>query len=221
MIRSLDSLIPLVDGQPSVRKRNDKALDCRMEGEANSRAATSVNAVAASSTPPAIMPTQLELFPGRACPPEAKPAMGWITAKVRPTCRDGVQGGGTRRQCIKTTGETLFGLVAEPPIAGTPVTSREAYKGDPRSRRNNAGQGVGGGHSTGESRDNREEGRTAASIKRTRRGKAAGLPRPRKGRLNPGVSRINSQNDWIKPANFNGRYIEWPRSSHNGDLPVR
>jgi len=42
--------------------------------EANLRAATEVNAVSASTTPPVSRPTQLELFPGRACVHKAKPA---------------------------------------------------------------------------------------------------------------------------------------------------
>ena len=68
MTRSPDSLIPSDAGQPATEKRDDKAFNCRQEGEANLRAATQVNAVSASSTPPAITPIQLELFPGRACP---------------------------------------------------------------------------------------------------------------------------------------------------------
>ena len=67
MTRSPDSLVPSAGGQPPVEKRDDKASACRQGGEANPRAATQVNAVSASSTPPASRPTQLELFPGRAC----------------------------------------------------------------------------------------------------------------------------------------------------------
>ncbi len=74
MNRSPDSQIPFGGGQPAPEKRDDKAFDCRQEGEANLRAATQVNAVTASSTPPAITPIQLDLFPGRACPLKAKPA---------------------------------------------------------------------------------------------------------------------------------------------------
>ena len=74
MTRSPDSLIPSGAGQPAPEKRDDKAFNCRQEGEANLRAATEVNAVSASSTPPVITPIQLDLFPGRACPLEAKPA---------------------------------------------------------------------------------------------------------------------------------------------------
>jgi len=173
MVRSPESLIPSSAGQPTGEKRDDKALE-RQRGEANSRAATQVNAVAASSTPPVEQPRQRELFPGRACPPKVKPATGrGKKANCRPTCRDGVQGGSTRRKSIKITGETLPGLEVEREPA-----SREAYKGDPRKRRNEAGQGVGGGHSTGELRENRREGRTATSIKRGKRGKASGM-RPR------------------------------------------
>ena len=67
MTRSPDSLIPSDAGQPAAEKRDDKAFNCRQEGEANLRAATEVNAVSASSTPPVITPIQLDLFPGRAC----------------------------------------------------------------------------------------------------------------------------------------------------------
>ena len=74
MTRSPDSLIPFDAGQPAPEKRDDKAFNCRQEGEANLRAATQVNAVSASSTPPAITPIQLDLFPGRACSLKAKPA---------------------------------------------------------------------------------------------------------------------------------------------------
>jgi len=89
---------------------------------------------------------------------------------VKPVRRDGVQGGGTQRQRISTTGETLFG-----PAEATP-TGREAHKGDPRKRSNDAGQGVGGGRSTNEPRENRGEGRAATSILRSTLGKAAGMP---------------------------------------------
>src|SRR5437899_345631 len=142
MTRSPDSLVPSDSGQPEPEKRDDKALTCWQESEANSRAATEVNAISASSYPPAIKPIQLEFFPGRACPLEAKPATDRNAARVNPARRDGVQGGGTRRQRISTTGETLFG-----PAEATP-SGREAYKGDPRKRSNDAEQGVGGGHST-------------------------------------------------------------------------
>ena len=93
MTRSPDSLIPFDAGQPASEKRDDKAFNCRQEGEANLRAATQVNAVSASLTPPAIMPIQLELFPGRACVPKAKPATIRSTARVEPNRRDGVSGG--------------------------------------------------------------------------------------------------------------------------------
>src|SRR5580700_7325466 len=74
MTRSPNSQIPSGTGQPATEKRDDKAFDCRQGGEANLRAATQVNAVTASSYPPAITPIQLETFPGRACPLVAKPA---------------------------------------------------------------------------------------------------------------------------------------------------
>src|SRR5215475_367525 len=178
MTRSPDSLVPSGSGQPELEKREYKALTCRQEGEANLRAATKVNAVSASSYPPAITPIQLELFPGRACPLEAKPATDRIAARVSPARRDGVEGGGTQTQRISTTGETLFG-----PAEATP-SGREAYKGGTRKRSSDAGQGVGGGHSTNEPRENLGEGRAATSINRPKLGKAAGLP-PR-GKLHPG-----------------------------------
>jgi RNA-directed DNA polymerase len=170
MTRSPDSLIPFDAGQPVPEKRDDKAFNCRQEGEANLRAATPVNVVSASSTPPAITPIQLDLFPGRACPLKAKPATARNTARRYPRRRDGVQDGGTQRQHIKLTGETLFG-----PAETTP-RGREAYKGRTRKRSNEAGQGVGGGHSTAELRDNRGEGRAATFIQQPKQGKAAGLP---------------------------------------------
>src|ERR1700685_2855012 len=168
MTRSPDSLIPSGAGQPASEKRDDKAFNCRQEGEANLRAATQVNAVAASLTPPAIMPIKRELFPGRACVPKAKPATIRSTARVEPNRRDGVSGGGTQRQSIKLTGETLFGPAEETP------NGREAHKGRTRKRSNEAGQGIGGGHSTEELRENRREGRAATFIRRTQQGKEAG-----------------------------------------------
>jgi len=174
MDRSPDSLIPPVEGQLSAGKRDDQALTCRQEGEAKSRAATQVNAVSASSTPPTSRPAQLELFPGRASPPAAKPATGRGPTITSATCRDGVEGGGTRRRPAKITGETLFGPTTadeHPPPVG-----REAHKGQTRKRRNEAEQGDGGGRSTEELREKRREGRAAASIVRPKRGKAAGLP---------------------------------------------
>ncbi len=174
MTRLPDSLIPSVDEQSSVEKWDNKASDDRMGGEANARAATQVNAVSASSTPAARTPIQLELFPGRACPPKAKPATGRDQARPEPIGRDSVEGGGTCRKRTKTTGETLFGPAAE--FLRTERAGREAYKRSPRNRSNDAEQGVGSGHSTGETRDNRVEGRTATSTKRAKRGKAAGLP---------------------------------------------
>jgi RNA-directed DNA polymerase len=183
MTRSPDSLVPSDSGQPEPEKRDDKAPICWQGGEANLRAATQVNAVSASSNPPAIKPIQLELFPGRACPLEAKPATIRNVARVIPGRRDGVQGVSTQRQHIDTTGETLFG-----PAEVTP-TGREAYKGDPRKRSSDAEQGVGGGRSTVEPRENREEGRAATSINRPKLGKAAGLlpqgkapPRPNRAK---------------------------------------
>ena len=141
MTRSPDSLVPSDSGQPEPEKRDDKALICRQEGEANLRAATEVNAVSASSYPPAITPIQLQFFPGRACPLEAKPATDRSTARMEPVRRDGVEGGGTLTQRISTTGETRFG-----PAGATPA-GREAHKGETRKRGNDAEPGVGGGHS--------------------------------------------------------------------------
>jgi len=187
MTRSPDSLVPSVDGQPSVEKRDDKASACRQGGEASPRAATQVNAVSASSTPPASRPTQLELFPGRACPLKAKPATGRKAARRSTTRRDGVEGGGTRRQSTKITGETLFGPAEE--VFGPSPTGREAYKGRTRKRRNDAEQGVGGGHSTDEARDNRVEGRTATSTACPKRGEAAGLPPRGKAQSRPKTRR--------------------------------
>ena len=146
MTRSLDSLVPSADGQPPAEKRDDKASRSRPGGEANSRAATQVNAVSASSTPPASNPAQLEFLPGRACVPEAKPATNRKPASDGPIRRDGVKGGGTRTQHTRITGEALSGL-AEEQLSLFP-SGREAYKGDPRNRGPDAGQGVGGGHST-------------------------------------------------------------------------
>jgi hypothetical protein len=97
MTRSPNSQIPSGTGQPATEKRDDKAFDCRQEGEANLRAATQVNVVSASSYPPAITPIQLDLFPGRACPLEAKPATDRSTARSYPARRDGVEDGGTQR----------------------------------------------------------------------------------------------------------------------------
>src|SRR5437870_12938868 len=100
MTRSSDSLVPSASGQPDPEKRDDKALTGWQEGEANLRAATEVNAVTASSYPPAIMPIQLDLFPGRACPLEAKPATDrshWrATRPCRPDRARAAQGQGPR-----------------------------------------------------------------------------------------------------------------------------
>jgi hypothetical protein len=89
---------------------------------------------------------------------------------MEPSRRGGVSGGGTQRQTIELTGETLFG-----PAEAAP-RGREAYKGETRKRSNDAGQGVGGGRSTDQPRENRGEGRAATSINRPKLGKAAGLP---------------------------------------------
>jgi RNA-directed DNA polymerase len=179
MTRSPDSLVPSDSGQPEPEKRDDKALTCWQEGEANLWAATEVNAISASSYPPAITPIQLEFFPGRACPLEAKPATDRNTARMEPVRRDGVQGGGTQRQRINTTGETRFG-----PAGATP-SGREAYKGEPRKRSNDAEPGVGGGRSTEEPRENRGEGRAATPIIGPLWERAAGLPPRGKAKPRP------------------------------------
>lgn len=179
MTRSPDSLIPSGTEQSVPEKRDDKASTCRLGGEANLRAATQVNVVSASSTPPTITPIQLDLFPGRACSLKAKPAMDRNSARSNPARRDGVEDGGTQRQPIKFTGETLFG-----PAEATPA-GREAYKGKPRKRSNETGQGVGDGRSTDEVRENRMEGRAVTFIKRLKQGKAAGLPPRGKAQSRP------------------------------------
>jgi hypothetical protein len=61
---------------------------------------------------------------------------------MEPDRRDGASGGGTRRQTIELTGETLFGAAEETPAG------RETYKGETRERGNEAGQGAGGSDST-------------------------------------------------------------------------
>lgn len=175
MARSPDSLIPSAVGRPKAEKRGDKAPTNRRGSKANPRAATKVNAVSASSTSPASSSVQLELFPARRVPaPRAKPATTPCQASSSQRGRpDGVQGGGTRRKRTRITGESLFGpceAAARPSIPG-----REAHKGSNRKRRNDAGQEVGGGHSTGDARDNRAEGRVAASTTRSKRRKTAGL----------------------------------------------
>jgi len=171
MNRSPVSPIPSAEGQPSVEKRDANALIRRQKGGTNARVATQVNAVTASSTPPTSMPIQLELFSGRACPPEAKPATcRENVAKHEPMSRDGVSGGDTRGQHIKTTGETPLSLTEK-----KATVSREAYKGRTRKRRNDAQRGVGGGDSTVELAENAREGSTATSIRRTKKGKATGL----------------------------------------------
>jgi RNA-directed DNA polymerase len=180
MSRSPSSLIPSAGEQSPVEKRDDKALK-REEGKANSRAVTNVNVITASSTPPTKEPLQLELFPGRACPSEAKPATGLAQATEGQTCRDGVQDDSTRGKRIKTTGETLYGLAEQ--MSLFEPTSKAAHKTNSRKRGTKAVQGVGGGHSTWEARESRVEGRAATSITRSKEGKAAGM-RPR-GKAQP------------------------------------
>lgn len=188
MTRSPGSLVPSGAGQPAAGKRDDKALICRQGGEAKARAATQVNAVSASLTPPAIKPIELGPFSGRACPLEAKPATDRKEASERPVCRDGVEGGGTRRKCTRITGETLFGPAAE--FYGP--SGREAHKGRTRKRGNEAGQGDGSGRSTRERRDKRREGRAATSIQGSKRGKTAGLPPRGKAQPRQTPERLNN-----------------------------
>ena len=76
MTRSPDSLIPSDAGQPGSEKRDDKAFNCRQEGEANLRAATEVNVVSASLTPPAITPIQLDFIPGASLSPRGEACHG-------------------------------------------------------------------------------------------------------------------------------------------------
>jgi RNA-directed DNA polymerase len=152
-----------------MKKRDDKAPKNRLGGEAKLRAVTQVNAVSASKIPPAINPVQLDLFPGRACVREAKPVTTRYKADGDARRRDGVQGDGTQQQKTRITGETLRGPQASQP------RGREAYKGN-RNRGPEAVEGVGGGHSSDEGRENRLERRAATSVTRSKRGKAAGLP---------------------------------------------
>jgi hypothetical protein len=138
---------------------------------------------------------------------EAKPVTDRNIARTSPIRRDGVEGGGTQRQRISTTGETLFG-----PGEATP-TGREAYKDEIRKRRIDAEQGVGGGHSTDEARENRaREGPLLPScVQRRERQPEC----PREGRLNTGPVKPGAKRplDSTMPANFRGRYTEWPSNS--------
>ena len=52
MTRSPDSLIPSDAEQSAAEKRDDKVSTCRLGGEVNLRAATEVDAISASTTPP-------------------------------------------------------------------------------------------------------------------------------------------------------------------------
>jgi len=185
MTRSPDSLIPSVAEQSATEKRDDKAFNCRQEGEANLRAATEVNAVTASLTPPAITPIQLEFFPGRACVPKAKPATVPSTARNTRNRRDGVSGGSTQRQTLELTGEALFG-----PAEAT-LTGSEAYKGETRKRGNKAEQGVGSGRSTEEAR--KSEWREGPLLSSSARNRERQPDCRRKERLNPGASRRSAE----------------------------
>src|SRR5260370_22006130 len=102
---------------------------------------------------------------------------------MEPGRRDGVEGGGTQRQRINTTGETRFG-----PAGATP-SGREAYKGETRKRSNDAEPGVGGGRSTEEPRENRGEGRAATPTIGPLVERAARLPPRRQGQPRPNRAR--------------------------------
>jgi hypothetical protein len=168
--RSPDSLIPSVVRQPAPEKRDDKAFKCRQEGAANLRAATQVNAVSASSTPLVSLPTQLGSLPGASLCPRGE------------ACHDseysenGAESPGRsigRRHAEKVrqvTGETLFGPAEESPHG------REAHKGETPKAQQRSQKGNRRCCSTEELRENRREGRAATFIKRTKQGKAAGLP---------------------------------------------
>lgn len=151
-----------------MEKRSDNALKTRKQGKMTVRAATHVNVVAASKPQSNEYTGQLELFPGRACPLKAKPAMRRRITDTAASCRDGVEDGGTHRGLLEITGEARFNL-------GIRSSSRGAYKGN-RNRRPDVEPGVGGGHSTNERRENRREGRTATSSTRVKRGTTTGLP---------------------------------------------
>ena len=210
MTRSPDSLIPFDAGQPASEKRDDKAFDCRQEGEANLRAATQVNAVTASSTPPAIMPIQLDLFPGRACVLEVKPATIRGTTRKQPNRRDGVSGGSAQRQTIKLTGETLFGPAEKFP------SGRERIRAEPESAVAKPGRESEVATVPLKLRiTGPREGPLLSSSERNRER----LPDcPRKGRLNLGGSQRSAKrpNGFLRPANCNGRYTGWPSSNPEG-----
>lgn len=178
MTRSPDILIPSDAGQLAAEKRDDKAFNCRQEGEANLRAATEVNVVSASSAPPVITPIQLELFPGRACLLEAKPATSRSTARNTPKRQDGVEDGGTQRQSIKLTGETLFGPSEETSCG------REAHKGKPESAVTKLDRES--EVATVPMNFGRTEGREGPLLSSSERNRERQPDCPRKGRLNPG-----------------------------------
>ena len=218
MTRSPDSPVPSDSGQPEPEKRDDKALTCWQEGEANLRAAIEVNAISASSYPPASKPIQLDLFPGRACPLEAKPATDRNAARVNPARRDGVQGGGTQRQRISTTGETLFD-----PAEATP-SGREAYKGKPESAVTMPSNAL----STLAPRESevavlpmnlgKTEGREGPLLPSIVQSWERQPDCPRKGRLHPGPVEPSAKRprDLNLPANCRGRYTEWPSNNRKG-----
>jgi len=88
---------PSAAGQPAAEKRDDKTFTCRQEGEANLRAATEVNAVSASLTPPVVGRFNWSSSRGDLCPQGE--------ACHDSDRRDGVSGGDTQRQNIKLTGK--------------------------------------------------------------------------------------------------------------------
>ena len=145
MTRSPDSLVPSGSGQPEPEKRDDKALTCRKGGETN----VSATPLQHRHIHQRSRRLSWSSSRGEPVPLEAKPAMDRNQAIRNSVHRDGVEGGGTQTQRISTTGETRFG-----PAEATPP-AREAYKGETRKRRNDAEQGVRGGHITDEPWENR------------------------------------------------------------------
>ncbi len=213
MARSPDSQIPLGGEQFPVKKRNDKASVRRRGGQANARAATRVNAVSASSTPPTSKPAQLELFPGRACLPKAKPATDQESARgTNLARRDGVEGGGTRGQNREITGEARLSLAEAPASAG-----REAYKGEPEiagTRLSRESEVVIVPKNFGIT-----EGREGPLLPSRGRRRERPPDCPRERRLHPGRRRTQASRRfaWTQPANFNGHYTGLPSSNQTGD----
>ena len=174
MSRSPNSLVPLGRGQLRHKKRNDKAL-VRKQGEANVRAATQVNVHCSIVTPTNSTTATVGAFPGASLSlmRRSLPQV-WLKRQKARLAGTVYMDGSTHGKGIKTTGETLGSPAAQ--VSQPAPTGKGAYKTMSRKRRPEAAQGVGGGHSTGEARENRAEGRAATSIVRSTEGKAAGLP---------------------------------------------